>query len=667
MIKKLPLKEKSIAQVYSSDKATYEVPIYQRNYAWEKNEIATLVQDVFDAFASSRQTYYVGTLVTFCKDKSEQVHEVIDGQQRLTTINLILHVLGVKMQNKLTYRARKKSNDTLKSIPSFDADEMDIGIKNGYKFAEKALEDIVAKSDRQAFTEYFLNNVSLVHYQVPKDVDLNNYFEIMNSRGEQLEKHEIVKARLVEVLNEEDRAKFSNIWESCSDMGVYIQQKYPEPDVFGDNLDDFIIKSFDDLPEDDDVAGKATIYELIERNGSGKQRDIKDRIDTFQPILDFANFLLIVLKITRIVNEDDFDPTTFNLDDKELLKEFGKVKEKLDKDFVKQFGFNLLQAKYFLDNYIVHHSNEEDTMASNPWKLQYWHKEGKKKGYLRNLYENREEQDKMVHLLSMFEVSFSAKQRKNYLFYCLLYWFTAESWDDKAYYEFVSKLADKYFYDVYMDQDRLSEINVPIPGSFDTCILPNNELDVEIYNAECDFTGIYGDGHVPSKGIPQFIFNYLDYKIWDEYYKKLQGKSKLRKMARIDFFKSLGCSDFSLDVFEHFYFSRTRGSLEHFYPRANANGKNGSLTQDQIECFGNYAMIGSDANSSGSNWTPKAKLIHYLDESNKIKYVSVASLKFRIMMQACKDNESVRPTGEEWNHGDILKHQENMLNILEVQ
>ena len=664
--KKLPLKEKTIAQIYSGEKASYEVPIYQRNFAWEKNEIEELVKDVHDAFVSSRQTYYIGTLVTYCKDKSEQVHEVIDGQQRLTTICLMLHVLGETMQNKLTFRARKKSNDTLNSIPLFKADEIDIGVKNGYEFTEKALKGIFAQSDKQAFTRYFLHNVRIVHYQVPKDIDLNNYFEIMNSRGEQLEKHEIVKARLVERLNEEDRAKFSNIWESCSDMGVYIQQKYPESKVFGKNLDKFIIKSFDGMPEAGDATGKATINKLIERTGSGKPREEKDRLDTFQPILDFANFLLIVLKITRIMNEADFDPMAFNLDDKELLNEFDKVKEKMGEDFVRQFGFNLLQTKYFLDNYVVHHSNEEDTMASNPWKLQYWYKEGNKKGYLRNLCEDSEVQDKMVHLLSMFEVSFSARQRKNYLFYCLFYWFSAKRWDDREYFEFVSKLADKYFYDVYMDQEKLSEINVPLPGSFDGCILSNNKLDTRRHNDVYNFAGIYGDGHVPSKGIPQFIFNYLDYKIWDEYHQKLKGKSKLRGMERINFFKSIGCSDFGLEVFEHFYFSRTRGSLEHYYPRANANGENGSLTLDQIECFGNYAMIGSDANSSGSNWTPKAKLIHYLDESNKIKYVSVASLKFRIMMQICMYNLNERLSGEEWNHDDIIHHQENMLNILEA-
>ena len=49
--KTLPLKEISINELYnSSNKVIYEVPIYQRNYAWEKDEIATLIQDTYDAY-----------------------------------------------------------------------------------------------------------------------------------------------------------------------------------------------------------------------------------------------------------------------------------------------------------------------------------------------------------------------------------------------------------------------------------------------------------------------------------------------------------------------------------------------------------------------------------------------------------------------------------------
>lgn len=54
-----------------------------------------------------------------------------------------------------------------------------------------------------------------------------------------------------------------------------------------------------------------------------------------------SKFLLIVLKITRM-QEKDFNPSDFTLDDKELINEFDKVK--LTPEFVKQFAYNLLLA-----------------------------------------------------------------------------------------------------------------------------------------------------------------------------------------------------------------------------------------------------------------------------------------------------------------------------------
>jgi len=117
----------------------------------------------------------------------------------------------------------------------------------------------------------------------------------------------------------------------------------------------------------------------------------------------------------------------------------------------------------------------------------------------------------------------------------------------------------------------------------------------------------------------------------------------------------------TLEVFKQFYFSRTRRSLEHYYPQANINA---GISEDQINCFGNFAMIGSEANSSGSNWTPHTKLDHYLDSSNKIRQVSVASLKFRIMMQVCSDNYGNRKKDDEWTFADIKTHQNLMLKVL---
>lgn len=675
--KNLPLEEVSVEELFNGgEKKTYEIPIYQRNYAWEKDEITALIQDVYDAYKKDRnRPYYIGTLVSY--DKGDQVFEVIDGQQRLTTLRLILSALGLPSQNLLTYRARKKSDDTLKKLPHFDkVEEKDVGIENGYKYVKTAIEDILPDEqspEKEGFISFFRNNVHIIRYRVPKDIDLNHYFEIMNSRGEQLEKHEIVKAGLMEKLNnDEERKVFNRIWDACTEMSVYVQQNLEDlrpEDVFGRSLHDFTPEKFDDLldlyrkiqMQEDEVQRIVTIKDIILSGNIanwGKPIEDGNRKDSFLPIIDFPNFLLIVLKISRM-EETDFSPIRFNLDDKELLNEFGNAK--MDAEKVKLFAYDLLKARFFLDNYIVHHSKEEDTIDNNPWKLQVWHKyEDTRKGQLKNLTDDGKIQDRLTHLLSMFEVSFTARQRKNYLFYCLLYLMKKGQPELSDYLDFVEDLADRYFNQVYLDPEKLNTKNTPLPGSFDEVLLNENNFiqpALPIKNSSM-FNKIYGNGSEKSNGVPLFVFNYLDYKLWKLYDMELRGKElKEGDRERKLFFDRLGCSDFGQKVFDQFYFSRTRRSLEHYYPQALATGKEGSLNQDQINCFGNYAMIGSEANSSGSNWTPQTKLNHYLDQSRKISPVSVASLKFMIMMRMCRDDQK-------WGFEEIKTHQERMVSIL---
>lgn len=663
----LPLEEISISQIYleSSNPVTYQIPVYQRNYAWEFDEIKDLVKDVYDSLEKKSSVYYIGTLVTYKRD--EGVFEVIDGQQRLTTIYLILRALDIEVRNKLTYTARAESAETLKKLPKFP-EQYDAGIKNGFSFAISAINEIVGESRKQDFVRFFTNSVHIVHYRVPRDIDLNHYFEVMNSRGEQLEKHEIVKARLSEHLSNDDLNKFCRIWDACTEMNFYVQQKIAEKGIFGENLNDFICEKFEDLPNHDGNQGKASIESLL----TGKVEKIKDNPDVdpndrFQSIIDFPNFLLIVLKITRM-EESGFKPTSFALDDKELIDEFDKVGN--DAAFAKKIAFNLLKAKYLLDNYIVHHIKDNvESTTENPWKLQYFYSErngksNKLQQHPKNLTDGVV-QDELVHLLSMFEVTFTPKQRKNYLFYCLLHLFKDRNVEN--YLEFLRRLADKYFFDIYLNPEKLNENNnQPVANAFDGTIISERSLVVATESTERKFSSIYKNG---SASIPLYVFNYTDYKIWKKYANELRGK-KLKKGSgeRNDFFDSLGCSDFELDAFDNFYFSRTRKSLEHYYPQAKA-GEGKALSAEDINCFGNFAMIGADANSSGSNWNPKTKLDHYTDR--KSDSISVASLKFKIMMQMCNDNDLKMRNGYlqrdlelEWNYDDIKNHQERIISII---
>ena len=664
------LEECSINDIYFSNRGAsvlYKIPIYQRNYAWEREEIYALIKDVYDSL--EKTVYYIGTLVTYKRD--ENIFEVIDGQQRLTTIYIILKALGVEnITNRLSYSARKISAATIEKLPNF-GEEYDLGIRRGFDYAKDALKEIVGenKAESAKFKDYFLNNVHIIHYRVPKDVDLNHYFEVMNSRGEQLEKHEIVKAKLSEQLigDADATEKFSRIWEACSDMSFYIQQKLPEmTSVFGKTMDSFEIESFDEFPSSNvgSSSGMKTISELLTSPIKKADNDNQlDKNDYFQPIIDFPNFLLIVLKITRFWNEDDFNPLNFTLDDKELIKEFDNVD--LTPDFVKDFAYNLLLAKYFLDNYVIHHANGDDRATENPWKLQYYYKKNNKGVYPKDLYEDKDKQNEVIQLLSMFEVAFTPKQRKNYLFYCLYHLF--EDWNLDNYVKFLRKLADKYFFDVYLDTRKLNDKKQPKPNSFDETILYCGNLNIELEDEERDFDSIYPIG---ANNIPLYVFNYTDYRLWKKYADELRGnKEKKGSRSRIKFFNALGCSDFELEPFKNFYFSRTRKSLEHYYPQAKA-GDNMSISTQDINCFGNFAMIGSDANSSGSNWNPIDKKNRYLD--TKSNQVSVASLKFRIMLQICQDNYDAgikdenqkRPFGLEWNVDDMIQHQEKMLEII---
>ena len=700
---------------------TYEIPIYQRNYAWQEHEIDTLIQDVADAFKKeSKSIYYIGTLVTY--NKGDGVFEIIDGQQRLTTIRLILAVLEEKIHNRLSYRARKKSDDTLKvlDIPEdtwnkknnvsnieLKENEIDKGIKNGYEYVQKAYKKHVLDDpdiNNDEFKIYFKKNVHIIRYQVPNDVDLNQYFEVMNSRGEQLEKHEIVKARLMEKIKnteKEDETEkkdeiditqiiFGIIWECCSDMDVYIQQNMNNEiakAIFGEKLDEFKPKNYDQLEKliqeklGDRKLNYITINDILNSNdvqNTNKENKNSNKIEKdkkFQEIIDFPNFLLIVLKITRMQN-NDFTTTEgnkssemeqFALDDKELLNLFYNAKMKMER--VRQFAYNLLKAKFYLDNYIVHHSLEEDRDNRNPWKLQTWIMENKK-AYPKDLADKDDLQERLVHLLSMFEVSFTPRPRKNYLFYILLYLLDKSNDTDKKvdlaeYARFIEKLADRYFYSVYLNGKNLYDAsNIPKPGSFDSAILTEskfNETDISQKDiSNNDLVRVFGncDDQAQSKGnsIPLFVFNYLDYKIWKFYSENAKGEGlKNESQKRKDFFSKIGCESFDLNVFKNFYFSRTRRSLEHFYPQANANGTNGRLNSSQINCLGNYAMIGREMNSSGSNLWPKEKLKRYKPEGKAIPF-SVASLKFIIMMKICESHD--------WNLKQIKEHQDKMLELL---
>jgi uncharacterized protein with ParB-like and HNH nuclease domain len=198
---------------------TYKIPIYQRAYSWTDLEINTLIDDIYDYYQSGKkQNYYIGSLVIHI-DKNKEI-SVIDGQQRLTTLSLIINYMknelpGLSLVDnldvKLIFESRRRSTEILYQLSSKDDFEKVLTendeLVNGYRVIKKKFQEKISPSRKkfdEGYFKYLLENVLLIKNQLPQETDLNHYFEIMNSRGEQLEKHDIVKAHLLSFLSEKD-------------------------------------------------------------------------------------------------------------------------------------------------------------------------------------------------------------------------------------------------------------------------------------------------------------------------------------------------------------------------------------------------------------------------------------------------------------------------------
>ena len=271
------INEFTIQQLLGNDQI-YVIPMYQRNYAWGEPEISQLIQDIKDCQNTDRPKYYIGTLVTFKRHDGNL--EVIDGQQRFTTLSLLALYLknrearnqsqtmrmGWYRQVNIHFDSRPKSTATFNAIShgidlhQLNSNDYNESIVNGYALIAKELTKLKA-NELEKFAKYVWGNVQIMHVPVPDDTDLNHYFEAMNNRGEQLETHEVLKAKLMAVLNDikdkEERANSINalqkVWEACANMERYVQYGFsPEErhQLFGKNdWGQFGIDTFDELVE----------------------------------------------------------------------------------------------------------------------------------------------------------------------------------------------------------------------------------------------------------------------------------------------------------------------------------------------------------------------------------------------------------------------------------
>ncbi len=647
----------SIKELFGTE--DYVIPIYQRNYEWGEPEIAQLIQDVADYIIKSKDTenkpkYYIGSLIVYeRKLESGVIYEIIDGQQRLTTLVILLNVIKKEYSTidlswykklNLYFDSRKIASNTLSYIfnsERLNNKECNMAIQQGYFDAKKSLIKILAdnKLSIDEFCDYFFEMVTILRILVPEDTDLNHYFEIMNSRGEQLEKHEILKAKMLEVL-EEDNLKyaFNLIWEATSNMEKYVQYGFSvaqRNELFGKNnwnnlVDKDVVYEKLQIPTSNDTAEETlTISQLLAKTAkpiTDKPKISGENPDRFNTIINFANFLLHIL---RIQTKSDIP-----LDDKRLLELFEPyLKSENKKEFAKQFGYNLLKSKFYFDKYII---KREFVRGTDHWSLKRlkWY-EGNKVGYVNtfdtdNLETNDGKNREILMLLSMFHVSSPTLVYKHWLNASLKF-ITEYSESNLAaddYKSYLENLARAFLNDRFLANT---------PKDYFEIIYKNNSIRKNTAN-DID-TKKLNQG----TAVENFVFNYLDYLLWQNY-----------RTTNREYFKIINQQAFTDNRIKDFEYT-FRSSIEHYYPRRPID-KNLILKGPDakwLDNFGNLCLISGSKNSRLSNFMPAAKKDYYTGSP------TIDSIKQRIMMEY-----------EQWdtngtnNYNEIEEHSKKMIEIL---
>ena len=128
--------------IFNTDKR-YQIPLYQRAFAWEDKQLIQLLEDINDNCTDASSKYYIGTLIVANKGS---YYEIVDGQQRLTSLFLLLYCLSAEVNDSLSFACREKSNYTLKNLDGImsnssviDNDKIQESIINGVKIIKGEL------------------------------------------------------------------------------------------------------------------------------------------------------------------------------------------------------------------------------------------------------------------------------------------------------------------------------------------------------------------------------------------------------------------------------------------------------------------------------------------------------------------------------------------------
>ena len=255
---RIEAKETFIKDLFDS-KFLFRIPEYQRQFSWEKENFEQLFQDIKESFIMEDENYFLGSIILQVRELNSDgsgSYDVVDGQQRLTTLTILLAVMRdlsnsskakETLQDKI-YQEENEFEGTKEEVRLLVRDK-DKEFFRKYVFEKGATENTPSKSNltepqkriviaietfKSKFEEegtlnedllnnmikYILNKCILVYVKTGNFTSAFRLFSILNDRGMPLTTSDLLKSTNLGAINENIRKQYQVLWEQIEeDLG----------------------------------------------------------------------------------------------------------------------------------------------------------------------------------------------------------------------------------------------------------------------------------------------------------------------------------------------------------------------------------------------------------------------------------------------------------------
>ena len=245
--------EQQLAKIFSQN-YLFQIPEYQRPYAWTTEQVGELLDDLVTAMDRDQNSpYFLGSIVLI-KELKEPSAEVVDGQQRLTTLTIMLCVLRELIQD-IEYQADldnyiRERGKPVENIPGHY--RLNLRAQDCTLFRDKVqhpggLKSLIDSQGKLSDSQDHIRENAQFLWKVLKDYDLNRrqclamflatqcylvvvgasdqdsayrIFSVMNDRGLDLSATDILKAEIIGSIEPDQRSRYATRWEAIEeDLG----------------------------------------------------------------------------------------------------------------------------------------------------------------------------------------------------------------------------------------------------------------------------------------------------------------------------------------------------------------------------------------------------------------------------------------------------------------